>query len=80
MNHLKGVQTYLKLVNPFHNQEHQQKAAAEKTKHCSLTLHCVQIRELTFTFDLLSKRVKYGCLHFPLPLITPLPSVQFEWC
>lgn len=50
-------------MNPFHNQEHQQKAAAEKTKPCSLTLHCAQIRELTITFDLLSKRVKYGYVY-----------------
>lgn len=34
-------------MNPFDNQEQQQKNETEKTKIYNLTLHCVQIKELT---------------------------------
>lgn len=58
-------------MNNFDNQEHQQKNKVEKTKAYSLTLHCVQIREPALTFDLLSKRVKYGYLYTSLCLSSP---------
>lgn len=55
-------------MNPFDNQEHQQKNKVEKTKPYSLTSHCVQTREPTLTFDLLSKMVKYGYIYTSLCL------------
>lgn len=65
-------------MNPFDNQEHQQKNKLEKTKAYSLTLHCVRIREPTLTFDLLSKRVKYGYICPSLCLSSP-HSVSTIW-
>lgn len=58
-------------MNPFDNQEQQQKNDIEKTKIYSLTLHCVQIKELTLIFDLLSKKIKYRYINTSLCLSSP---------
>lgn len=38
-------------MNPFDNQEQQQKNEIEKTKIYSSTLHCMQIKELTYIWS-----------------------------
>lgn len=72
-------------MNPFDNQEQQQKNEIEKTKIYSLTLHCAQIKELTLIFDLLSKKIKYHYINTSLCL-SSLHSCQNNlngadfWC
>lgn len=71
-------------MNPFNNQEQQQNEI-EKTKIYSLTLHCVKIKELTFIFDLLNRKVKYHYINTSLCLPSP-HSCQYDssgaesWC
>jgi len=66
-------------INPFSNHWHQQNKVKkkQKTKAHSLTLRCVQIREVILVFDLLSKRVNCG---FRLSFASCPFTCRFEWC
>lgn len=65
-------------MHSFNNQEQQQKNEIEKTKIYSLTLHSIQIKELTLIFDLLSKKSSTIALilHSASHHLPPVSTIQ----